>query len=52
MEDKFGKAYLPIAMAGGGAVGATAGFLTLGPVGGIVGGLGGALLGGVLVFAG
>ncbi len=51
MESHFGKAYLPIAMAAGGAVGAGVGFLTLGPVGAVVGGAAGAMLGGVLVFA-
>jgi hypothetical protein len=39
-------------MAAGGALGATVGTLTLGPIGGVAGGIGGALLGGVLVFAG
>ena len=51
MERTFGRAYLPIAMLGGGAIGATIGMLTLGPLGALAGGAGGALLGGALVFA-
>jgi hypothetical protein len=52
MEERFGRAYLPIAMAAGGAAGAGLGLLALGPVGAIAGGVAGAVLGGVLVFAG
>jgi hypothetical protein len=52
MESHFGRAYVPIAMAGGAVVGGGLGFLTLGPVGALAGGAAGALLGGVLVFAG
>lgn len=51
MEDHFGRAYLPIAMAGGALVGGTLGALALGPVGGILGAFAGGMLGGVLVFA-
>lgn len=52
LERTFGRAYLPIAVAGGAALGGGLGFLTLGPFGGIAGAVGGALLAGVLVFAG
>jgi hypothetical protein len=52
MEDHFGKAYVPIAMAGGAVAGGLLGGLTLGPIGAIGGALAGGMLGGVLVFAG
>ena len=52
MEDHFGRAYVPIAALGGAAVGGTLGAVTLGPVGGIAGALGGGFLGAALVFAG
>lgn len=53
MERTFGRAYLPVAMITAGALGAAAGTMALGaPVGTIAGGAAGALLGGVLVFAG
>jgi hypothetical protein len=52
MEDRFGKAAMPVAALAGGALGGTVGMLTLGPVGAAVGGLGGAFAGAVLFMAG
>lgn len=51
MERTFGRAYLPIAMVAGGAIGGGLGLLTLGPIGGVVGALGGAMLAGTLIFS-
>lgn len=52
MEKTFGRAYVPVAMIVGGAIGGTLGGLALGPLGAIAGAAGGALLSGTLVFAG
>jgi hypothetical protein len=52
MEERFGKAALPVAALAGGALGGTLGFLTLGPVGALAGGAAGAFFGGVLFMAG
>lgn len=52
MEERFGRAAMPIAALAGGALGGTIGMLTLGPVGAMVGGVGGAFLGAALFMAG
>lgn len=52
MEDKLGKAALPVAALAGGVVGGTLGMLTLGPVGALAGGVAGAFFGGALFMAG
>lgn len=52
MEERFGKAAMPIAALAGGVAGGTIGMLTLGPVGAAVGGAGGAFMGALLFMAG
>lgn len=52
MEEKFGRAAMPIAAVAGGALGGTIGMLTLGPIGAAVGGAGGAFMGALLFMAG
>jgi hypothetical protein len=52
MEERLGKAALPVAALAGGALGGALGFLTLGPVGALAGGAAGAFFGGVLFMAG
>ncbi len=52
MEDRFGKAAMPIAALAGGVAGGTLGMLMLGPVGAAVGGVGGAFFGAALFMAG
>lgn len=47
--DRFGSKAMPASMIAFGAAGAGLGVVTLGPVGGIAGGLGGAWLGALLV---
>lgn len=52
MEEKFGRAAMPIAALAGGAIGGGAGFLALGPVGGLIGGVAGAFAGAALFMSG
>lgn len=52
MEDRFGKAAMPIAALAGGVAGGTLGMLTLGPLGAALGGAGGAFMGAVLLMSG
>src|SRR5688500_4210800 len=52
MEERLGKAAMPVAALAGGALGGTIGMLTLGPVGAAVGGIGGAFMGAVLFMSG
>jgi hypothetical protein len=52
MEERLGKAALPVAALAGGALGGTIGMLTLGPVGALAGGAAGAFFGGVLFMSG
>jgi hypothetical protein len=52
MENRFGKAAMPIAAVAGGVVGGGLGMLTLGPMGALAGGAAGAFLGALLVTAG
>lgn len=51
MEERFGKAAMPIAAVAGGALGGTIGMLTLGPIGAALGGAGGAFMGAALFLA-
>lgn len=51
MEEKFGKAAMPIAALGGGAVGAGAGMLVAGIPGAAIGGAAGAFFGALLFLA-
>ena len=52
MENHLGRAYVPVTMAAGAIIGGVGGTMALGPIGGIAGAVGGALLAGALVFAG
>lgn len=52
MENRFGRAAMPMAALAGGIVGGGAGFLALGPVGGLVGAAGGAFFGAALFMSG
>jgi hypothetical protein len=52
MEQRLGRAAMPVAAIAGGVLGGTAGMLTLGPVGAAVGGIGGAYMGALLFMAG
>lgn len=52
MEERLGKAAMPVAALAGGALLGTIGFLTLGPAGAAIGGALGALGGAALFLAG
>lgn len=52
LEERFGRAAMPIAAATGGVLGGGLGFLALGPVGAMVGGAAGAFGGALMFMAG
>ena len=52
MEDRLGKAALPVAALAGGVAGGTLGMLALGPIGALAGGAAGAFFGAALFMAG